>query len=94
MKTIADLKHDDFSVLIGETFDIGPHQAKLAKVELGPETPDEFRQQFSLTFDCPEGFAGDHNTYALSHEKIGTHAVFMSKVMGSGNKPSLQIIFG
>ncbi|KIC28386.1 hypothetical protein RA24_10695 [Leisingera sp. ANG-M6] len=93
MKAIKELEHNDFAGLVGEAFNIGHLEAKLTSIDMGPETPAEFRAQFSLLFECPEDFVGDHDTLALSHEKIGSHSVFISKVMGGNGKPNLQVVF-
>ncbi|WP_310621349.1 DUF6916 family protein [Flexibacterium corallicola] len=94
MKTMKELEHKDFEGLVGEVFTIGHHQAKLSEVNVGPETPAEFREQFSLLFECPDDFVGEHDTLALCHDKTGNHSVFISKVMGCKNKANLQIVFG
>ncbi|MDD7911573.1 MULTISPECIES: DUF6916 family protein [Pseudovibrio] len=93
MKAIKDLEHTDFTGLVGEEFAIGHYKAKLTSVSLGPDTPSEFREQFSLIFECPDNFVGDHDTLAISHDTIGAHSVFISKVMGSNKTPNLQVVF-
>ncbi|WP_310620701.1 DUF6916 family protein [Flexibacterium corallicola] len=93
MKRIGDLKVENFEGLEGEMFSLGHFRVELLQVHRGPETPSRFRQQFSLIFNCPDEFESSHADLELSHEKVGSHRLFVSKVLGYEEPMNLEIVF-
>ena len=90
---LKDLDVEHFEPLVGETFRVGDYDIQLKEIAHGPETPPRFRQQFSLLFRYPEGFPQDSAVVSVSHPSIGTHDMFVNKVLGWEDEFDLEIVF-
>lgn len=90
---LAKLSAEHFDVLIGERFAIGDQILTLRSVRRGPETPSRFREQFSLTFDIPDGSAIRSEVLPVVHPAIGAHQLLVTQVMDSVHPTSLEICF-
>lgn len=90
---LAKLSAEHFDALIGERFAIGDQTLTLRSVRRGPETPSRFREQFSLTFDIPNGSAIRSEVLPVAHPAIGAHQLLVTQVMDSVHPTSLEICF-
>lgn len=88
-----DLDLHCFEGLVGELFRIGSFDVELKEVLIGPETPPRFRNQFSLLFRYPDGFPQDTGMMKVSHPRIGTHDMFVNKVVGWEEEFDLEVVF-
>lgn len=88
-----DLDLHCFEGLVGEVFRIGTFDVELKEVSVGPETPPRFRNQFSLLFRYPDGFSEKSAVMEVSHPSLGTHDMFVNKVVGWEEEFDLEIVF-
>lgn len=91
MTETVRLEKSHFAPLVGQTFRIAGKDMILAKVSDCLPTPEEFREPFSLIFECEDEAGPRSDVVPVEHDEIGSYNLLVTRVMGQ--KPSYQVIF-
>jgi hypothetical protein len=90
---LSQLAAEHFEPLVGDTFLVGDASVTLRDVRRGLPTQPGFRQQFAMTFDAPQTLSISSDIASLSHPAIGQHDLFVTEVIESADRKSLEICF-
>ena len=87
-----------FEPLLRQRFDLraGARSVELVLVEvksLGAAPRPAMREPFSLIFDGPHAPAFEQGTYELTHDAIGTQAIFLVPIARDADRTAYQAIF-
>lgn len=96
--TLAQLTRASFEPLLRQRFALraGEHAVELELVEvksLGVAPRPTMREPFSLVFDGPAAPAFRQGTYTLTHEALGTQAIFLVPLGRDAQRTWYQAIF-
>lgn len=95
---LAQLTRSSFEPLLNQRFALqaGEHAVEIELVEvqsLGPAPRPTMREPFSLLFNGPNAPAFRQGTYSLTHEAIGTQALFLVPLGRNPERTLYQAIF-
>lgn len=93
LKDVARWDLEDFEPLVGTPFEIADRMMTLEKIRKGPETPAEFRKQFSLLFDVGKVDGLESGIMPVRHPRLGKVDVFVNIVGYSDAEPAAEIYF-
>lgn len=98
MTTTIRLELPTFEPLLRQRFGlrVGDRAVELVLVEatsLGAAPRPALRAPFSLIFDGPHAPAFEQGTYELTHDAIGTQAIFLVPVARDADRTAYQAIF-
>ena len=88
---LSQLAAEHFEALIGETFTVGGMQVRLRNVRRGRVT--QFRQQFAMIFEAPQGASIGSKVAPVSHPAIGRHDLFVTEADRGAVPKTLEICF-
>ena len=92
-KDMARWDREDFEGLVGTPFDIDGRMLVLEEIRRGPETPEEFREQFALVFESGKVEGLESAIMPVRHPALGETELFVSIVGYMNADDTAEIYF-
>ncbi|MCR9129048.1 MAG: hypothetical protein NXI12_05970 [Alphaproteobacteria bacterium] len=95
MKSTQDLSKADFEALVGDTLTVGGVELTVEAVSDGKAQGGPVTAPFSVALAAaePTGAPAFSRVVSVSHEAIGEHELFVSRIASRADEAVYQILF-